>query len=233
MDEQNSNLEQAPTEPTVQPPVSQPQVISTPPTTPPKPAGSQKRLLMIIVGVVVALVIGGVVFTALNRDKSSQDAVNDLLNSEDKKEFTSTEHGFSIQFPGFPDISRETLDIEGRQVPMTTYIKEVNNGNTAFTVGVVNYPTEFDFSTEATQKSSLEGSLNGSAQSINGEITASELKTHLGMPAITGTIHGSHQGTEFDYYTLNFLRDNSLYQIATVNAAKADFDEFVNSFKLK
>lgn len=197
---------------------------------------NNKKSVPIIVGIVsVIILIGSFIgIRALigSLSKSDTDSPSSFLSSEEVTPYVSSQHGFSVDFPGFPEAENTLQDIEGVPVPFTQYSKELEKGNKAYLVQVVEYPlSNFDLS--GRERGSLDGAINGMAQGSGFTIVSSSNDgTFLGYPSAEVKLIGTSDGKEYDMYALNFIKGNSLYTITGVGLDKPEFDKFVNSFKL-
>jgi hypothetical protein len=220
------------------------QSVSAPTTLGPNysPPGAEppqkKKWSRTVVGVVVFLLIYalfnlGTKFLLSDRgDAPVADQLKTLTSSEEAKEFVSSQHGFKINFPGFPSTEKEEIEVEGVMLPYTVYLRENDNGNKAYAVAAVNYPQESFEITEENSNSVLESALNGSAQAVKGRIVSTELTKHLNYPALQGYIKISQDGREYDYYAFLLLKGNDLFMIYTIGTSKSDFESFQKSFTL-
>ncbi len=109
----------------------QPPNIPTPPQDLQNKGKSKRKsvLTTIVTIVVIVFVTVGtrvIINTQINKEKATPES---LLKSEEITPYVSSEHGFTVDFPGFPSTEHSTLDIEGVSVPYTQYVKELNNGN--------------------------------------------------------------------------------------------------------
>lgn len=182
-----------------------------------------------VFGIVAFLVGFAVVGAIFNHHNSPSQPSNYLTSSSSSRPYTSTQYGFSIDFPGNPTATDSSVQVQGVSVPTTSYERDNNNGNTIFYVTVDNYPSQFDMSDT---KARLEGALNGEVENTKGAtLVSSSYGTLAGYTSITGHATVSESGQTFDMYNTSLLKGNTLYNILTVGASESDFNNFANSFQ--
>lgn len=181
--------------------------------------------IILLYALVVFAALGGI-GALLSKDAAKDD---DFLTSTELKEYVSTEHDFKATFPGFPTAEREPIDVQGYDLTQTYYGKELSRDE-YYAVAVVDYPSDFDMSDT---KSRLEGALNGSAQSISGEITSSSFSKVGGYDAIDGTVKGRYAGQQVVLRSRNILVGQRLYTIMVVGSTESEYNAFRDSFELR
>lgn len=190
---------------------------------------SSKRAWIILLSLIAIFAV--IIVVAVVSSNSSSSNSGSSLNSETVTPYTSAEHGFVVSFPGFPTTEHSSLDVQGTSVPYTYYSKDIDNGSKSYAVQVVEYPTS-DFNLSGQERGSLDGSINGMAQSSGTKlVTSSNNGTFLGYPSATATFSVDSDGQSYDMYSQNFIKGNDMYVLITVGEDKATFDTFVNSFK--
>lgn len=142
--------------------------------------------------------------------------------------FVSSKYGFAATFAGEPTTSTSKLDIDGVDVPYTTY--ERDNGDRFYEIVVFEYPpTEFDLSDTDAR---LEDGINGSVQNIRGgKLLHSEFGQLAGYRAITGTIAAPTDGETIYINETIFIKGNTMFLIQSSGASEHDFNEFRKSFE--
>ena len=184
-----------------------------------------------IVAFIVTFVIVGAVLRhfGMGSNSSTNQPSNYLTTNNSTRVYTSTQDGFSINFPGNPTATDSTVQVQGVSVPTTTYERDNNNGNTDFIVSVDKYPASFD---ESDVNARLEGALNGEIQNVKGAtLVSSNFGTLAGYTSITGHARVSESGQTYDLFSTDLLKGNTLYQIITVGASETDFNSFTTSFQ--
>lgn len=182
--------------------------------------------LISIAAFLVGFAVVGAIF---NHNHSTSQPSGYLTDSTSSRPYTSTQYGFSINFPGNPTATDNSIQVQGVSVPTTTYERDNNNGNTDFLVSVDNYPSQFDMSDTNAR---LEGALNGEVENTKGAtLVTSSYGTLAGQTSITGHISVDTSGQTFDMYDTSLLKGNTLYNIVTIGATEQDFNSFANSFQ--
>lgn len=182
-----------------------------------------------LIGIIAFLVGFAVVGAIFNHNSSTSQPSNYLTGSTSARAYTSTQYGFSVNFPGNPTATDSNVEVQGVSVPTTSYERDNNNGNTIFYVTVDSYPSQFDMSDKNAR---LEGALNGEVENVKGAtLVSSSYGTLAGYTSITGHASVSDSGQTFDMYSTSLLKGNTLYNIMTVGASEQDFNSFTNSFQ--
>ena len=185
-------------------------------------------ILLSIIAIFVVLIIVAIVSSSSDSTNSGRGS---FLNSEAPTPYTSAQHGFTVNFPGFPTTENSSLDVRGVSVPYTYYSKDIDNGNKSYAVQVVEYPTS-DFDLSGQERGSLDGGINGTAQTDGFTlVTSSNSGTFLGYPSATATYRYNKDGEAYDVYSHNFIKGNDMYVLMIIGESKAEFDTFVNSFR--
>jgi hypothetical protein len=183
------------------------------------------KTISIIAFLVGFAIVGGII----SHFNSSSQLSNYLTSDTSARPYTSTQYGFSINFPGNPTATDSNIEVQGISVPTTSYERDNDNGNTIFYVTVDNYPSQFDMSDT---KARLEGALNGEIENTKGAtLVSSTYATTAGYTSITGHASVSESGQTFDMYNTSLLKGNTLFNILTVGATESDFNNFANSFQ--
>jgi hypothetical protein len=144
--------------------------------------------------------------------------------------YSSATDGFSVNFPEDPEVESLTEDVSGISVPYTQYATETDNGNKAYIVQVVHYPTA-DFDLVGKERTGLDGAMKAMEEGAT-VLSSSNDATFLGYPAANNNFTQVKEGVSYNFYTLNFVKGNSLYTIMTGNEDEAGFNAFVNTFRL-
>jgi hypothetical protein len=156
------------------------------------------------------------------------DRTKAIVSDETIKEYVAVDHGFTMQFPGFPIISNERIPIEGYDVPMTMYEREIKNGEEAYFAIVWDYQRLPMTEDEIT----LEGALNGMAQNMEGATLNTSTQQPLGgLPGLEGTITVPVEGKSYESFARLTKRGMKMYGVWTIGAPYADFEIFATSFQ--
>jgi len=197
-------------------------------------APKRKRRSIILWAVLlsfVALLIISIAILVVSTNSDSTSSSSSILESEAIAPYTSSEHGFTVSFPGFPTTEHATIDVQGISVPYTYYAKETDNGNKVYAVQVVKYPTS-GFNLSGQERGSLDGAINGMAQDAGSTIVESSNNgTFLGYPSAEATIKVNDNGDVYDTYAKAFIKGNDLFLIYVAGVSKESFNSFVDSYK--
>lgn len=134
---------------------------------------------------------------------------------------------FTVTFPGAPEETTQDIDAgEGLTLPTTIYLYET--ADYALALSYVDYPAEV---ADADPAVVLQGAVDGSAQTVGGEIASTTPTEVQGNPAIQFVItlpQGVTLGT-------NVLVGNRLYQLNRAGPTddREPFDDFAASFMLR
>ena len=182
---------------------------------------------LIFIVALLAAVAAAVIIALVFGDSAKAPNNNDIATSTEWKPFKSSEHGFTVSFPGFPTTDRQDLDVYGVIVPYTTYTKETNDRS--FVAAISNYPEQIDIMSNP--RGVLDGSINGSAQNSGSTIEESSNDIEfLGNPAGSAVLKSTSGGKTMTMYALYFLKDNNLYMLMAAGVSQSDFDKFTSSF---
>jgi|GEM_PF-4137764 len=193
--------------------------------------------IVYIVSFLLAFVVVRYSVQELFSPKSTNtDIQNKLVDHFDNTElwvdFSSTLGHFEVIFPAYPSHDRTPLNIPGLDQPVNleTYSSGQSDGTT-YAVNWTVYPSIVDTSVP---RNNLEGSVNGTVWSTNGDLVSSKFSSFSNYDAVDYLIYK----TDGDVYIRgkNFLVDHTIYQIVvsyeSKNSAGVQFDKFVNSFRL-
>jgi hypothetical protein len=184
------------------------------PPTPKKK--NTKSIILSIVGFIAGFVAVSVIFAIINN-------INNAWTP-----YKSSEHGFTVSFPGSPSIDREEISVNGISVPFTQYSR--TNRNKSYMVAISKYPKDIiDVTTDI--RGSLNGAINGSAQNTDSTIEASNNNIEfLGYPAASAVFRGLIDGKTVVSRAIYFIKDNNLYMLMTAGSNESEFDRFIESF---
>jgi len=141
--------------------------------------------------------------------------------------FTSTEGGFSAEFPETPEEDTQTASAAGLELEVHLFTAETDDY--AVSVGYVDYPEEFK---SLDPKAILSGVAQGAAGNIGGDVTKNNPSTFQGLDAIDYEV--SAEGAALQAKA--FLKENRMYILQGVAAELADvadeYNQVVETFKL-
>lgn len=146
----------------------------------------------------------------------------------ERESFTSTEGGFSADFPGEPEEATQSASEAGLDLTVHFFTHETDDY--AVSVGYVDYPVELS---SVDPKQVLSGVAQGAAGNVGGgEVTRNDPGTFLGLDAVDYEVKAD--GAELQAKA--FLKDNRMYILQAVSETLSDsdaaYDRMVESFKL-
>jgi hypothetical protein len=153
-------------------------------------------------------------------------------SSRDFTTYTAPDGSFSASFPGTPQVSNNTQQIQGVSVPSTEYETDIHSDNIAYMVQVVNYPTDsFDMSQDPS--SELHGAVSGMVNNSGATLVSeSDNETFQGYDAAEATLSVTQDGQGYSMYTMNFIKGNALYTLMTIGETQGNYNKFIKSFAL-
>lgn len=177
----------------------------------------------------IAIIVVIVIIATVSSNSNSTNNTNSFLNSESPTPYTSVEHGFVINFPGFPTTEHQNIQESGISIPYTSYTADINNGNRAYLVGVYDLTGN-----QINETGALEGAVNGGIQNTKGAtLINSNFSTFLGLKSIDAYYTTPIEGTNYNCYMKGFIKNSKMYSILTIGEDKSVFNTFVNSFNFK
>lgn len=213
---------------------NQPPMPSAQQALPKKSSNKALFIVLAAVGAFIFLCIGFAVVVVLivsskNSGSTAKEQVSSILSSTEFKSYSSPEYGFTINFPGFPEIERKSIPVGDYNIPYALYTKSITD-NDVYMVGV------FDYTSVTTDKSqlSLEGAMNGNIQNIPGAVLVDSQNTSVdGNEAIYSHFTAPIEGTTYDgYMTVIMGKTAKMFMVETIGAPKLDYEKFVDSFSL-
>jgi hypothetical protein len=147
--------------------------------------------------------------------------------------FSSPKGNFKAVFPAQPQESVQSIQTELGEIPYTTYMSEIDNGNIAFGVAYNDYPPAI---LQADPQTVLDGGRDGAKQNLGGTVVSETQMTYRGNPGREFTILGEVQGQKLFYHTRIFLIGTRLYQLQIVRVGESPIDvadtvRFFSSFE--
>lgn len=193
-------------------------------------AGEKKRkksskiawtILLSLIAIFAIIIVVAIV------SSNSSNGSGSSYNSSTASPYNSVEHGFTVNFPSFPETERQTLNENGYNIPYTIYSSDTDNGNKAYLVAV------YDFTgIEIDETGALEGAVNGAVQNTKGaSLIDSSFSTFLGLKSIDAHYTAPLEGTNYDGYMKGFIKGSKMFAIFTIGEDKTAFDAFANTFK--
>lgn len=203
-----------------------------------KIVGSPKNKYIIPVIIIIIVIAGGAVlyFTKGTANKNTQQIVNEVFNkltTNNWLEYNATAGQFKVQLPKYPEINSYEVQIPNTTIKYTEndYMVEVDDYTSYYVTSAV-LPAEVDISDP---NKNLEGSVNGSVQSTEGnELISSQFTKYKGNPAVDYIIDNSTIGLTM--YCRAVLAGNRLLILAASYEKNSynndDYNKFVNSLEL-
>lgn len=186
------------------------------------------KIILFTLLAVVALFIVAAIATSVISSRSSN--TSSLLSDTSMQPYTSSEHGFKVNFPGFPETEHTSVDVEGRTIPLTQYSKFFDNDSKGYMVQTGDYPA--DLVQSGNERGMIDGAINGTGRSAGFTLLSSSNDgTIQGYPSGSASYTATQSGQTYDVYTIHILRDNKLYTLMSIGVDKSDFDVFANTFQ--
>ncbi len=182
-------------------------------------------ILLLIIAIFVALIVIGVSSDS-NSSNTSTGGTSSILTNEALTPYNSVEHSFKVDFPGFPETERETLQSEGYSIPYTAYTKDTSDGEVVYIAAVYDYS-----GLELNENGALEGAVNGAVQGTEGaKLISSQFTTYKGFNAIDAYYTAPVEGKTYDAHIKGIIKSKKMYALFGVGTTKTEFDKFVGSF---
>jgi hypothetical protein len=167
----------------------------------------------------------------ISKNKTEKVVTNYFTDTSTWKDFNSTLAGFKATFPAYPAHETEPIDFGGYSLNMEMYSAESQNG-VFYAINFITYPNEVDTSVP---ENNLEGSVNGTLQSIDGELISSDF-TYFGQHRAVEYLIHKKDGTAY-VKGKNILVGQSMYQIVVAyepaDSSNVEFEKFADSFQLQ
>ncbi len=183
-------------------------------------------ILLLIIAVFVVLIIVAVSSSSDSSNSNTSRSPSLLLTNEAMTPYNSVEHGFMVDFPGFPETQRDTVDGADYTIPYTIYSKEADGGEVVYLVGVYDYS-----GLDLNESGALEGAVNGAVQNTQGaSLITSGFTTYRGLNAIEAHYTAPIEGKSYDGYMKAFIKSGKMFAVFTIGASKPEFDKYMESF---
>lgn len=180
-----------------------------------------KKIAPFVVGLAAALVAFAVVGAVLGKEEGAKERVEEYLSGNEAREFVSAEGQFRATFPGAPDRSTESLDIDGRSIPIVTFSKDVRDAG--FGVST--------FALEPGAAYSLDGAVNGTAAAVEGRVESATPISMQGFEAVEFVL-SIPDGRFLKAATIR--APGRVYQLSVLGDTNppGDYDKFKGSFEI-
>jgi hypothetical protein len=159
--------------------------------------------------------------------------LSSLCSAQEWTPFSAPKGNFRAVFPVTPQESVQSIQTDVGEIPYTTYMAEIADGNVAFGVAYNDYPNEI---LQADPQKVLDGGRDGAKENLKGTVVSEISLTYKGHPGREFTILGDVQGHKLFYHTRVFLIGTRLYQMQVVRVGEtpvdvADVVRFFSSFE--
>lgn len=186
------------------------------------------KIILFTLLAVIALFIIAAVATSIISSRTSN--TPSFVSDTAMQPYTSSEHGFKVSFPGFPETEHTSVDVEGRTIPLTQYSKFFDNDSKGYMVQTGDYPA--DLVQSGNERGMIDGAINGTGRSAGFTLLSSSNDgTTQGYPSGSASYTATQSRQSYDVYTIHILRGNKLYTLMSVGVSKDDFGAFANSFQ--
>lgn len=193
-----------------------------------KKGGRVAKIILITLLAIVGVFIIAAVATSIISNRSSDGS--SFLSGTSMEPYTSSEHGFKVNFPGFPETEHTSADVEGRTIPLTQYSKFFDNDSKGYMAQTGDYPA--DLVQSGNERGMIDGAINGTGRSSGFTLLSSSNDgTTQGYPSGSASYTATQSGQSYDVYTIHIVRGNKLYTLMSIGVSKDDFDAFASSFQ--
>ena len=193
-----------------------------------KKGGRVAKIILVTLLAVLALFVVAAILTSIVSNRFSN--TTSFLSDSSMQPYTSSEHGFRVNFPGFPETEHTSVDVEGRTIPLTQYSKFFDNDSKGYMVQTGEYTS--DIVQSGNERGIIDGAINGTAKSDGYTLLSSSNNSSVqGYPSGNASYTATQSGQTYDVYTINILRDTKLYTLISIGVSKTDFDAFFSSFQ--
>jgi hypothetical protein len=210
---------------------------------------SKKTLVTIIVIVIVVAIVAVVAVVAVgNHGAPAQQAAqsNNVQTQQPQQNgqqpsvaqspaapYTSTQDGFSVNFPGTPDVNTKTVkSLTAGSISTTeyTYVSSANGKGILYMIVVFHYPATYQFSSNY-----LTGALQIFDTLINAKYPGTKVVSQgqsqfLGGAAISGSVTVQFMGTPTSGNVLITTKNHNTYVVSAYGLSQSDYNAFLNSF---
>lgn len=193
---------------------------------------SPRRLALSLGFIIIITVVGTLLVRIISNkgEASPTNQVKSVLSGDELRDYNSPDNNFAIKFPGFPTVDKTSNKSAGKEIPITTYQRLLNNNAINYTVAVYDYKA---INLTGNEDKALESALNSSLQKKpNIAIISTEKKMYGQYKAIEATYNQTEKDKTYEAHIRYIIKDSKIYSIILIGADKTKFDEFANSLKL-
>lgn len=199
-----------------------------------KQAGKRRfntKRLVLSLGFILLITAAGTFAINTFTDRESGGASNQIksvLSGEELKDYTSAENKFTILMPGIPVISETTRKANGKDIPITSYVRAIENGSKNYTFAVYDYS-----GLELDEPKVMEAALNNALQNTTGAtLISSKAGKYKDLNALEGAYSVNDKGKTYESHIRYVIKDSRMYAMILIGSDQAKFDEFANSLRL-
>ena len=195
---------------------------------------SKKSTVTIIIGVIVVIVIVAIVALVFggNHGPAGGGTSATAPSSGAPALYASSADGFSIGFPGTPQVTQTSFaSPTAGSIAMTEYKEGSSHGSIGayYAVYVVHYPAGYQFS-----NAYLNGALKEYVKIVNSEHSGAALANQTstqvaGHAAVSALVTVPIVGFTTDNYVAVTANGSNAYIVSTYGMGQSDFNSFVSS----
>lgn len=188
---------------------------------------------MVAIVVVVVIVLVVVIAVSARNGAQPPTAQSGSAQAPSRGSYTSSADGFSVNFPGPPQVVTTTFNsMTAGSLPLTTYKATAPGSSTAayYAVMVYHYPASYRF-----PDNYLAGALQVFGMAVNvkhpGTAIATQTPTQLeGQPALSALVTVPINGVNTDDYVMITTKGQDTYILDEYGLPESDFTSFIGSF---
>lgn len=189
------------------------------------------RRLVLSLGFIVLVTVGGILLFDLFSQQNNGSATNQIrsaFSGEELKDYTSPENKFTILMPGLPTISKSNGKSDGKDIPITTYERVIENGSKNYTFAVFNYGD-----VQLDEPKALEAALNNALQNTPGaEIVSAKPGKYGELNALEAAYNVSDKEKVYESHIRYVIKGSVMYAMILIGSDQATFDHYANSLRL-
>ncbi len=188
------------------------------------------RRLVLSLGFIVLVAVAGTLLINLFSQQTNGSATNQIrsaFSGEELKDYTSPENKFTILMPGLPTIARTSAKSQGKDIPITTYKRIVENGSKNYTFAVFDYGD-----IQLDEPKALESALNNALQNTPGaQIVSSKAGKYGELNALEAAYNVSDKEKVYESHIRYVIKGSTMYAMILIGSDQATFDHYANSLK--
>lgn len=190
---------------------------------------SAKRVVLSL-GFIILITVAGTLMVNLFGSQKSGNASNQVRNvfsGEELKNYNSPENKFSILMPGLPTITKTSNKSGDKEIPITTYKRDLKDPAREYTLAVFDYSELTLDETKA-----LETALNSALQNTpNATVTSTKAGKYADYNAIEAVYNVTEKDKVYESHIRYVIKDSRMYAMILIGGDQATFDTFANSLR--